>query len=344
MTFFNRKEEVVDIELTQYGKHKLSKGRFKPAYYAFFDDDVIYDYKFAGVTTEGQNEITDRIKETPRLKTQYAFSGIESEITRNIQDIRLEQQAGDQNEFKMLQPVAERYFSSASPIGTSQLGNQKAPSWSVQVLKGEISGSVAIQTNPRQPSVKIPQVDIEVVCRTTVIEGEGAEMQDEFWNDSPDDMMANLGFDDGSDINVKHDFILLQIEELNSQFLNSSFEIEVFKVENEVVNEVETDKEILIPLSFMPETDKNYKITDNNVYVPVARGRQELSAAQRDNVEYFLDIDVDAQIDNQVMCQLKPADRTKGLYSKRFYECEDVIEEPTNIYEPSSPYEDPCED
>ena len=43
MTFFNRKEEVIDIQLTQYGKYVLSKGRFKPDCYAFFDDDIIYD-------------------------------------------------------------------------------------------------------------------------------------------------------------------------------------------------------------------------------------------------------------------------------------------------------------
>ena len=43
MTFFNQKEEVLQIELTQYGKYLLSRGKWKPAYYAFFDDDVIYD-------------------------------------------------------------------------------------------------------------------------------------------------------------------------------------------------------------------------------------------------------------------------------------------------------------
>ena len=30
MGFFDRKEEVIDIELTQYGKHLLSLGKFKP--------------------------------------------------------------------------------------------------------------------------------------------------------------------------------------------------------------------------------------------------------------------------------------------------------------------------
>ena len=32
MSFFNKKEEVLEIELTQYGKHLLSKGEFVPVY------------------------------------------------------------------------------------------------------------------------------------------------------------------------------------------------------------------------------------------------------------------------------------------------------------------------
>ena len=41
MTFFNRKEDVLDIQMTQYGKYLLSKGVFRPVYYAFFDDDIL---------------------------------------------------------------------------------------------------------------------------------------------------------------------------------------------------------------------------------------------------------------------------------------------------------------
>ena len=44
MSFFNKKEDVIEIQLTQHGKYLLSKGRFKPAYYAFYDDDIILYY------------------------------------------------------------------------------------------------------------------------------------------------------------------------------------------------------------------------------------------------------------------------------------------------------------
>ena len=67
MSFFDKKEDVIDIQLTQYGKHILSKGELKPAYYAFFDDDILYDVRYApkdpddAPTTETQNEVQDRI-------------------------------------------------------------------------------------------------------------------------------------------------------------------------------------------------------------------------------------------------------------------------------------------
>ena len=41
MTFFNKKEEVMEIQLTAYGKYLLSKGVFKPVYYTLSDDEVL---------------------------------------------------------------------------------------------------------------------------------------------------------------------------------------------------------------------------------------------------------------------------------------------------------------
>ena len=84
MKFFNKKEDVLDIQLTQYGKHLLSKGELEPTYYAFFDDDVLYDSKYGGGESEAQNETQDRIeKETPSLRTQYVFSGRETAVKEN---------------------------------------------------------------------------------------------------------------------------------------------------------------------------------------------------------------------------------------------------------------------
>ncbi len=42
MEFFNKKEEVIDLKLTQFGRLLLSKGKFKPVYYSFFDTAVTH--------------------------------------------------------------------------------------------------------------------------------------------------------------------------------------------------------------------------------------------------------------------------------------------------------------
>ena len=61
MEFFNKKQDVIELKLTQFGRNLLSKGVFKPMYYSFFDDNVLYDSEKAGFT-ELQNQTEERIK------------------------------------------------------------------------------------------------------------------------------------------------------------------------------------------------------------------------------------------------------------------------------------------
>jgi len=58
MTFFNPKEDVLDIKLTQYGKWRLSQGELSPSYYLFFDDDILYDANCAGPVVRATATIT----------------------------------------------------------------------------------------------------------------------------------------------------------------------------------------------------------------------------------------------------------------------------------------------
>ncbi len=83
MQFFDDKQEVMDVVITPYGKHLLSQGTFKPEYYAFFDDDILYDSLWVSGSsiTETQNAIEGRIQEqTPRTKQQSTYLGVESTI------------------------------------------------------------------------------------------------------------------------------------------------------------------------------------------------------------------------------------------------------------------------
>tara|TARA_R100000234_G_scaffold120114_1_gene105556 strand:+ start:5469 stop:6665 length:1197 start_codon:yes stop_codon:yes gene_type:complete len=94
MEFFDRKEEVLDVQLTQYGKYLLSVGKLKPVYYSFFDNDVDYDTKYQGLPPndsssdartgppENQKDTEDRIKETPRIKAIHSVDTVEKSVNQ----------------------------------------------------------------------------------------------------------------------------------------------------------------------------------------------------------------------------------------------------------------------
>ena len=338
MTFFNRKEDVLDIQITQFGKHLLSKGVFKPVHYAFFDDDILYDGAFGGIT-EHQNDIKDRIKETPRMKTQYVFHGIETEIKRSIQVQRVRAALDDSldrnaPQITLPQPEAEKHFATALPLGNSGLGIQNASSWNIKFLKGAFTGSAAIMSSPNTPNVRIPQLNAEILFESTVVGGRG----------------FRGFFEDGTDIEVDEDFIILEVEEENSFRLNKNFDIEIYKIEDQIINGAPTGREILEPLSF-PRVSRDFIITENNVFKEKKSERRDLEPFDDTDstmVEYFFNIEADSEINSFIMCEVKPVEKTKGLFSKRVFNCQDIdnpeADTGLNIYGAEEEYEDPCED
>ena len=89
MSFFNKKEEVLEFKLTEYGKRKLQLGRLNPTFYAFFDDDILYDGARCGYT-EDNNDIEPRIQEnTPSQRVQTSFSDLEKKVKKQTQVNRI---------------------------------------------------------------------------------------------------------------------------------------------------------------------------------------------------------------------------------------------------------------
>ena len=148
MEFFDKKEEVLDINLTAYGRHLLSMGRFKPFYYSFHDGDIIYNSEFCGFG-ERQSETQDRILAAHRTKIQTCFEGAETRISKavNLKD------AGYNNSdlFKYVdssvledaalalstfQSTETKHYSLGSRLGKSKLGSKFAPAWNVAFVDG----------------------------------------------------------------------------------------------------------------------------------------------------------------------------------------------------------------
>tara|TARA_Y100000310_G_scaffold337994_1_gene426471 strand:+ start:655 stop:1716 length:1062 start_codon:yes stop_codon:yes gene_type:complete len=351
MSFFNRKEEVIDLQLTPHGKYLLSQGKLRPEYYAFFDDDILYDREFGG-PSEAQNDISDRIKTTPRTRTQYNFRGLETEITKNIKDIRANN-LSDFSEVRTRAAYAVKHVVDAAPIGTAEIGKQKAPAWRLSFLKGEISGSERMYVpnyslEKYTPPLNVPQVDAVITYKTGI--RQQSSRLDEEPSPGDEEIYGSSGysFEDGTEIFIKDaQFLVIELIEENSAFLSSNFDIEVFQIEEiRDKNGNKTGQENLAPLYFHKDPEPLFYVDKNNILIDDTRNRRAQNPLSLDNqtadmVEYFLQIDVDREIDEEIMCRLDPPDRTRGIYARRFYECDSISNERENIYT-TEEYEDDC--
>ena len=130
MEFFNKKEEVIDLQLTQYGRYLLSRGRFKPVYYAFYDDNVLYNPDWAGIE-ETQNESEDRIKTTPVMHPQTGFSSLEKEFQNNynLGFLRVEVNKKNKKLYSTDQVEKSQYYIHLSKTKYLVLANSNSSFW-----------------------------------------------------------------------------------------------------------------------------------------------------------------------------------------------------------------------
>lgn len=79
--FLNKKEQVIDFQLTPYGNYLLATGIFKPSYYAFYDSNILYDKQYVRGTycksaSCGTNEIT-KVQFVSDTREHYTSMGTE---------------------------------------------------------------------------------------------------------------------------------------------------------------------------------------------------------------------------------------------------------------------------
>jgi hypothetical protein len=333
MTFFNPKEEVLDIELTQYGKYLLSIGKWKPVYYAFFDNDILYDGE-CGDIREVQNDIEPRIQEnTPRMKTQHSFTSRETDFAQYY-NARQDPKMSELDRIKM-QSVPEKLYSLTAPLGTANLDFNKAPRLKLQVYDGEISGSSAVTSDSFQ-QLQIPQIEMEIVYKTKIMNianASEAQINEGVFDRYEQAEELNLGVSsEGNYIEVTPASILLTLEEENGIFSRENFDMEVFKIEEEFDPVKQEIKEILIPLSFLPDPSP----ISNNILTP----RPDLSylyVPDPSFVEYYFNLYVDHEIDEGEICQSITRLKSLGIYVDEELNCPDIPIPPRRktLYGPS---------
>ena len=125
--FINKKEEVIQISLTNYGKSIFSRGEFSPVFYSFYDDDILYDGTYGGIK-EIQNNIVDRIQDTQRMSN---FTSTKTTFPNNQQTVST---TLGNTEFDEIMPAVASYL---TPLGTSSPFSDFAPAWEITVLTPE---------------------------------------------------------------------------------------------------------------------------------------------------------------------------------------------------------------
>ena len=254
MTFFNKKTEVMKVELTPFGRYKLSIGKLKPFYYRFFDNNVIYDTSAMGTNSSGvllsedQNDADHRIRqETPILKQNPNVTGVQTmkhEIETDLLHVQTVTSKFNANteryynvDYDELYSTNERKNKKDDHInqliynlGTLESNAVQSPSYQVDAFRGKLAETTSkfyhsenIQTS------SIPQIDLEINYEYYV---SYAANQDYYSNM---DLEVIGPFDDGSNLIIKKQDPLLRIKETNAFDEKENFHITAYKVEEQVV-------------------------------------------------------------------------------------------------------------
>ena len=327
MKFMDKKEQVLDIQLTPYGEYLLSQGTFKPEYYAFYDDNVLYESQYAG-HTEVQNSIEPRVQEdTPQLETQTVFSSRDLYIDKSLtrpgpvklgdrgEEIRnpifyaeIAQEAPD-----ITDTYFDRYnYSLQHLLGTSDRMKTDAPAWSVSFLKNEISSSSSALTGANTPVLNIPQINSTIEYKISSV-GSVSQITD---------TELAIEFEGGQFLDIKPDYILAQIIEKNSEFVKENFNIEVFEVTEKTFEKNSLSETIttLRPLKFR----KPIKLVQDGILLDLKEIPVSSEPITKDYVEYYFDIKVDDRIDRQIICSSISELESRSLYVDTEIICEDV--------------------
>jgi hypothetical protein len=281
--FINKKEEVIELELTPYGKHMFSQGLLKPSYYSFYDDDILYDSHY-GVTKEDQqedqNQIVDRIKNTQRLAVQVNY-------TSSVGTTRSTTNVG-KAEFINLSEANLKFM---QPMGNSSPFSDYAPSWNITTLQNSVnfSGSATYATNLAIPTLT---GSLNLVYNRETVQRIGSPEE----NEGEQQEYIHYDF-------VQDDRLVIDVLELNTIFKASgNYDIEVFRARD-------GDLENLEQLGFINTTSnageflaaqQSPEVFDSSLSGDESTIEGNFPTLDSSYVEYFLSIRVDQEIEDVV--------------------------------------------
>jgi len=304
MSLFDSKQEVVNIELTSYGKKKLALGKFNPSYYAFFDDDVIYDASYAALTESANGEADDRVrKETPYLKTVYSIVGAETKLNKGAGDHEL------LNNIRLYENSSILKYG----LGTSKIGEVTGSQISINFLDGTLTNvhttaSAFVFGNDLSPKTAYDKPQTKLITQNLDLSPEIRSLPDPSLTIPPELLdpariepaVVSPVLQDNKYIFLEVDELLLAVDELNSVEDYNNFEISIYKIETN-----ENDEEEYKKLNFKR---KQEQVNEDGFLMEASEITTQDSRITTDDVEFYLDIQVDEEIDPALLTSKVPKD------------------------------------
>tara|TARA_B100000900_G_scaffold226196_1_gene192026 strand:- start:18938 stop:19948 length:1011 start_codon:yes stop_codon:yes gene_type:complete len=289
--FLDKKEQVFDFKLTNYGNYLLAIGKLKPVYYTFIDDNIVYDSAYFGRTAEPQSEIHQRIKqETPYLESLVLFEQVNQNTPTDLDidffglDVTPTEKIPNIDEFRLNNIIGDAFVPESK---------EKAPSWKLVSLNRDIDSSTEIDLNNQ---TRIPQINISASYKKQIVDSQEFVNQNVSADDARILEAVSAAFVDNKVVRLQLESdVLLYLEELNTEVLNENFELEVFLVQDSS----DTSEQKLIRKYFQ---NKEEQIVDGLMIAPNPLGVQS-SEQSKDSVEQFFSVLTDSEIDSQVACK-----------------------------------------
>ena len=320
MTFFNKKTEVMQVEMTPYGRYLYSIGKFKPHSYEFVDDDVVYYVSGSG---ENQEDAHNRIlNETPKLKINRAFQDeapqVESPSLIDRRRIMVKRMNQKQNGLYAL--------------GRSSYSSNNLPSFQVTMLQGELAGSSLVHevsssqnpnTNSVSGSVFIPQVNVQV--NFIAISGNVLNPPVDFDGET----VRSEVFDNGEYVEIRYKEPILHLKEFNSFYEKENFEIEVYKVDS-------GENEVLVPLKLdvKPTSIVNGFLVDSSEldFVPQTEMILAEDYVSPNMAKYFFETEFDEEIPEEILCRAVDSIEVNSQFLDEELICPDQRTDRFDIY------------
>ena len=315
MTFFDKKEEVMKVELTPLGRYKLSIGKLKPSHYRFLDNNVVYDGKSID-RTEDQNDSDYRIREeTPVFKQNPNISGVETSVHIN------ETENLEVSLHNIRQNTKDDHINHLIyPLGTVEYDATQSPAYQVDAFRGKFQSADKFYSSDNIQASSIPQIDliIEYNASTsnTILEVLGNE-EGNLYQSNP--------LADGSRIVINKQDPLIRIMETNAFDEKENFHITAYKVEQ--IDGV--GKLVYKKMNF----DKKEKMISSDLYV----GETGINTPQEqsipygpDDVSYYFEILTDKDIAESDYCATIGDLKIKNIYLDNEIICPDQQQQ-TNI-------------